>query len=238
MLLSEPGPPPNHRRLRATHPLGDLHPRQASAAKARSGPTQPAAPAALRPHSTPQLRHCRSNRPNRRTRSGIHQRRVSMIGAATQRRAWRLGGRRPGHPRHRTVRHHCRPAEPGTQLARGGHGWGYHKLTDAELVTLAVTQACWTSPQRPDGCAMPASTLRYLFPTCPASPATTSGCAAPASCCAPRSGDRLRHHAVERRCVRGGLHPRGVRLLTPERQAVRLAGWAQYGYCANHSRWF
>jgi hypothetical protein len=25
-MLSEPGPPPNHRRLRATHPLGDLHP--------------------------------------------------------------------------------------------------------------------------------------------------------------------------------------------------------------------
>src|SRR6266536_5168844 len=36
---------------------------------------------------------------------------------------WRPGGRRPGHPRHRTVRHHRRPVEdrppPGT-LAPGG----------------------------------------------------------------------------------------------------------------------
>src|SRR6266568_4164585 len=36
---------------------------------------------------------------------------------------WRPGGRRPGHPRHRTVRHHRRPAEdrpaPGTLAPSG-----------------------------------------------------------------------------------------------------------------------
>src|SRR6266542_4057923 len=36
---------------------------------------------------------------------------------------WRRGGRRPGHPRHRTVRHHRRPAEdlptPGTLATSG-----------------------------------------------------------------------------------------------------------------------
>src|SRR6266542_3113586 len=36
---------------------------------------------------------------------------------------WRPGGRRPGHPRHRTVRHHRRPAEdlptPGTLATSG-----------------------------------------------------------------------------------------------------------------------
>jgi AefR-like transcriptional repressor, C-terminal domain len=40
-MLGEPGPPPNHRRLRATHPLGDLHPRPASAAKHDPGLLDP-----------------------------------------------------------------------------------------------------------------------------------------------------------------------------------------------------
>jgi hypothetical protein len=58
------------------------------------------------------------------------------------------------------------------------------QLSDAELVTLAVMQACWGLPPRRAGCATPAGICATCFPTCPASPATTSAGAAWASCCA------------------------------------------------------
>ena len=52
-------------------------------------------------------------------------------------------------------------------------------------------------------------------------------------------GRGLRHHAVERRCVGGGLHPGGVRPLPGDHQdARRWPGGPQYGYCASHSRYF
>src|SRR5664279_827435 len=47
-----------------------------------------------------------------------------------------------------------------------------------------------------------------------------------------------RRHGVDRRRVGHRLHPGRVR---PLREAVRrsdLAGWAEYGYCASHSRHF
>jgi hypothetical protein len=62
------------------------------------------------------------------------------------------------------------------------------KLSDAELVTLAVMQALPGLSLRPAGCAMPTGTCAICFPTCPASRVTTSACGGPASCCAPRSG--------------------------------------------------
>ncbi len=51
------------------------------------------------------------------------------------------------------------------------------KLSDAELVTLAVLQALLATPPKPAGYATPAPTCASCFPTCPDSPATTSACA-------------------------------------------------------------
>ena len=53
------------------------------------------------------------------------------------------------------------------------------KLSDAELVTLAVMQALLGSPPRPAGCGTPALTFGTCSRTCPSSPAITSGCAPP-----------------------------------------------------------
>jgi hypothetical protein len=51
------------------------------------------------------------------------------------------------------------------------------RLSDAELVTLAVMQALLGLPPRPGGCGMPAPTCGTCSPTCPSSPAITSACA-------------------------------------------------------------
>jgi hypothetical protein len=108
-----------------------------------------------------------------------------MIGVETQRRAWRPGGRRPGHPRHRTVRHHRRPAEASTHLAPWRPRVGIApRLSDAELVTLAVMQALLGFTSEARWLRYAGRHLRHLFLTCPASPATTSACAARANCCA------------------------------------------------------
>ena len=44
------------------------------------------------------------------------------------------------------------------------------KLTDAELITLAVMQALLGTPPRPAGCAMPARSCEQLFPYLPKQP--------------------------------------------------------------------
>ena len=54
------------------------------------------------------------------------------------------------------------------------------KLSDAELMTLAVVQACSASAPRPGSCARPKPTSATCSPTCPTSPATTSACGAAA----------------------------------------------------------
>ena len=53
----------------------------------------------------------------------------------------------------------------------------FPRISDAELVTLAVMQALLGFVSRRGGCGMPAATFGICFPTCPASPGTTSGCA-------------------------------------------------------------
>jgi hypothetical protein len=62
------------------------------------------------------------------------------------------------------------------------------KLSDAELLTLAVMQALLGFTSEARWLRHAARHLRHLFPTCPASPATTSGCAAPPSCSGTPSG--------------------------------------------------
>src|SRR6266540_3406625 len=122
---------------------------------------------------------------------------------------WRPGGRRPGHPRHRTVRHHRRPAEdlptPGTLATSGrdrahlGHLFpylpkqpGYNKRLRAAAALLQQliralasdttfwTDDVWVADSTPVECGRSTQTV----------------------------------HRSE------------------------LAGWAEYGYCASHSRYF
>jgi hypothetical protein len=58
------------------------------------------------------------------------------------------------------------------------------RLSDAELVTLAVMQALLGFTSEARWLRYAGRHLRHLFLTCPASPATTSACAARANCCA------------------------------------------------------
>jgi hypothetical protein len=58
------------------------------------------------------------------------------------------------------------------------------KLSDAELVTLAVMQALLGFSSEARWLRHAGRHLRHLFPTCPARAATTSACDAPPSCCA------------------------------------------------------
>src|SRR6266540_4105584 len=149
-------------------------------------------------------------------------RRVPMIGVGTQRRAWRPGGRRPGHPRHRTVRHHRRPAEASTPP-----------------VTLAVMQALLGFTSEARWLRHARRHLRHLFPYLPG-----------------QSGYNKRLRAA------AGLLQRAIRVLasdttwwtddvwvgdstpvecgrsTQTAHRSELAGWAEYGYCASHSRYF
>ena len=46
------------------------------------------------------------------------------------------------------------------------------------------------------------------------------------------------HCAVERRRSGSGLHSGRVRPVPGDRQAQRRRRWAEYGYCASHSRFF
>jgi len=51
------------------------------------------------------------------------------------------------------------------------------QLSDAELLTLAVSRRYWGSSARPAGCTMPANPCTACSSACPASPDTTNGCA-------------------------------------------------------------
>ncbi len=113
------------------------------------------------------------------------------------------------------------------------------KLSDAELLTLAVLQALlgYTSEARFIRYAK--THLTSLFPYLPKRPGYNKRLRA--------ATDMMRHvtAALTRRCV---SYTDDVWLVdsTPiecgrSRQTAKrsdLAGWATYGYCASHSRWF
>src|SRR6266699_1157328 len=152
--------------------------------------------------------------------------RVPMIGVETQRRAWRPGGRRPGHPRHRTVRHHRRPAgattPPGPVAASGGDRTQAHRCrtghpgghaSPAGVYLRGPLAAPRQSPPTPP-VSLPARAVRLQQ-----APAPHRRAAAPRD---PRH--RYRHGAVDRRRVDRGLHPGGVRSLAGDRQALRSGG--------------
>src|SRR6266540_6453397 len=161
--------------------------------------------------------------------------RASRIGVANPTSSlWRPGGRHPGHPRHGTVREDRRAAAarpaPGTLAASGRDA---PKLTDAELVTLAVLQALL-------GFCSEARWLRYahahlgqLFPYLPKQPGYNK---------------RLRAAAdLLRQAIRvlaadttwwtddvwvADSTPVECGRSTHTVGRSELAGWAQYGYCA------
>ena len=86
---------------------------------------------------------------------------------------------------------------------------------------------------------MPARTCATCSPTCRSSPGTTSGCAAPPA---------LIRHCIRVLAASTTLWTDDVWVVdsTPvecgrSRETDKrsdLAGWAEYGYCASHSRWF
>ena len=94
------------------------------------------------------------------------------------------------------------------------------KLSDAELVTLAVLQALLGSPPRPAGCDMPTATCGACSRICPANPATTSVCVGQQGSWVMPPGHRQRHRAVDRRRLAGRLHPGRMRPLAGDRQAL------------------
>jgi Transposase DDE domain len=113
------------------------------------------------------------------------------------------------------------------------------QLSDAELVTLAVLQALLGFTSEARWVRYARAHLRHLFPYLPQQPGYNK---------------RLRAaRGLIRHCTR--VLAAGTSLWTDDvwvvdstpvecarsRETVRrseLAGWAQYGYCASHSRWF
>ncbi len=113
------------------------------------------------------------------------------------------------------------------------------RISDAELVTLAVMQALLGRTSEARWLRYAHAELRQLFPYVPQQPGYNK---------------RLRALADTLRWLIGVL-ARDTRLWTDDvwvadstpiecarsRETVRrsdLAGWAEYGYCASHSRWF
>ncbi|MBM0256070.1 hypothetical protein [Micromonospora sp. 4G55] len=112
------------------------------------------------------------------------------------------------------------------------------KLTDAELLTLAVAQVLL-------GVRSEAFWLRFVrahlpgpFPTCPASPLQPATPRRLAVAQAGDLGDGLRHRPVDRRRVGWSALPRSSAPVPGPVKRFQLAGWAGYCYCASHSRWF
>jgi Transposase DDE domain len=113
------------------------------------------------------------------------------------------------------------------------------RLTDAELVTLAVMQALL-------GYTSGARWIRQARGP-PGAPVSLPGWPARLQQAAARCR-RLDHHVdpvagsghqpVDRRCVGGRFHPVECGRSRDTAKRSDLAGWAEYGYCASHSRYF
>ena len=113
------------------------------------------------------------------------------------------------------------------------------KISDAELVTLAVMRRCSATPARPAGCGSPVFSCGILFPYLPQQPGYNK---------------RLRELAATMGWLIGAL-ARDTSVWSDDvwladstpvecgrsRETVErsdLAGFAEYGYCASHSRYF
>jgi len=113
------------------------------------------------------------------------------------------------------------------------------KLSDAELVTLAVIQALLGFTSEARFLRHARAHLRHLFPYLPQQPGYNKRL---------RAARGLVAHCARALAASTSLWLDDVWVVdsTPvecarSREAVKrseLAGWAQYGYCASHSRWF
>jgi Transposase DDE domain len=113
------------------------------------------------------------------------------------------------------------------------------RLSDAELVTLAVLQALLGFTSEARWVRHARASLRHLFPYVPQQPGYNKRL---------RAARGLVRHCVRALAAGTAVWSDDVWVVdsTPvecarSRETVRrsdLAGWAQYGYCASHSRWF
>ena len=113
------------------------------------------------------------------------------------------------------------------------------RLSDAELVTLAVMQALLGFTSEARWLRHARAHLRHLFPYLPQQPGYNKRLRAAAS---------LIRHAIRALAAGATVWTDDVWVVdsTPvecgrSRDTARrsdLAGWAEYGYCASHSRWF
>jgi hypothetical protein len=113
------------------------------------------------------------------------------------------------------------------------------KLSDAELVTLAVMQALLGFTSEARWLRHAGRHLRHLFPDLPGQSGYNKRL---------RRAAELLRHAIRAMATDTAVWTDDVWVVdsTPvecgrSRQTAKrsaLAGWAQYGYCASHSRWF
>jgi DDE family transposase len=113
------------------------------------------------------------------------------------------------------------------------------QLTDAELVTLAVLQALLGFTSEARWVRHARASLRHLFPYLPKQPGYNKRL---------RAARGLIRHCIRALASSTALWTDDVWVAdsTPvecgrSRETAKrsdLAGWAQYGYCASHSRWF
>jgi hypothetical protein len=113
------------------------------------------------------------------------------------------------------------------------------KLSDAELVTLAVMQALLGFTSEARWLRHARAHLRHLFPYLPQQPGYNKRL---------RSAARLIRQCIRVLACDTAVWTDDVWIVdsTPvecgrSRETARrpeLAGWAEYGYCASHSRWF
>ena len=113
------------------------------------------------------------------------------------------------------------------------------QLSDAELVTLAVLQALLGFTSEARWIRHARAHMRHLFPYLPQQPGYNKRL---------RAARGLVRHCIRVLAASTSLWTDDVWVVdsTPvecarSRETVKrseLAGWAQYGYCASHSRWF
>jgi hypothetical protein len=125
-------------------------------------------------------------------------------------------------------------------LRHGGHGWGSHpKVSDAELLTLAVMQALLGFTSEARWLRYAGRHLRHLFPYRPGQSGYNKRL---------RRTAELLCHLIRVVARDTTLWSDDVRVVDstpvecgrsrPTAKRSALAGWAQYGYCASHSRYF
>jgi hypothetical protein len=113
------------------------------------------------------------------------------------------------------------------------------RLSDAELVTLSVMQALLGFTSEARWLRHARAHLRHLFPYLPQQPGYNKRL---------RGAAQLIRHAIRALAAGSAVWTDDVWVVdsTPvecgrSRETARrsdLAGWAEYGYCASHSRWF